>query len=206
MGSIMYAARDAIPSGLYADSGESGLVEPFLQLDGDLGTTYLSPTDVVLPPASLSAGELAAEPGLSSAESGATIVTIGTSPSVPTVLASVTIDVPAPGLVFLTASSEIALSHTNGNLSGAVLEIRSTSTATDEPVQLFVPASAPGGSYRFMAPTSTTYRISTPGPQTFYLLSYACAGPSCSGVVSAEDIHLAAVFVPTEYGHNDMFP
>lgn len=175
-----------------------GSTERFLELASPSGLMRFGLDDVLLPPGSVQAAEVVAEPGISSGDLGGASVALGSS-SAPAVLGATTFSAPAGGYALLTGTAEIVLDHTSGFTSYCALTIQTSPTSPADVVFLQLPGAAPSGIYRIPATIHRTLSASA-GPTTFYLIAYACSGSGCSGANFAEDSALSSLFVPTAYG------
>jgi hypothetical protein len=201
--SSLEANRGSPETGFVMVREWSGIDDSYFALAGDAGTTYLSLSDVVLPPNSLSSSEIHREPGVSSDGDGSSTSIGTTATTIGSVVAELSTWSPSPlfGFVYLSATCEITLQHVFGTSSSTRLKLADAPGGggiVSEYVEVGLAASAPSGTYRLHTPLSRLYRTNA-GSHQFYLL-----GQRTSGTSTAEDWQISVMYIPFEYGFTDV--
>jgi hypothetical protein len=179
-----------------SNAGSTGDPDLFISgsASGAAFNTYESGNPSVnLPQDAVSAPEIKDEPGAASFADGAEIV-LGHSA---TTIASQSIVVPGAGYVLAIGTANMALDHTTGTETRAVIGVSNSSLSfpgnQDSWVQ--IAASTPTGLFYLPGTFHGLFQVYDTGTYTFYMLGYAASGSSkCS------ERQLSLVYLPTAYG------
>ena len=120
-------------------------------------------------------------------------------------MATVTVNLPAPGYVLLIASLELIHNHTYGNKTDVTIGVSKTNNGNGikEIANWYIPSNtsafdADDECVSGQAPLEVT----SAGPQTFYLMGYRKGGDDYEGAMYAM-IKLTALYFPVAYGTVD---
>jgi hypothetical protein len=179
--------------------GGTGVFPPTLSMTNSAGlnTVVINATQtgnqaVVLPNGSISALEMADEPGVASNTSNDSITLDGTVQT----LLSRTLTAPSEGYVLVIATAEVQLAHVNGILSAADFGASSTagSLPDNQRVSIVVSNTTPNGTQTHVVTVHGLF--ATPGgPDDFYFL-----GDRTSGEFSLQELQMTLIYFPTAYG------
>ncbi|UCF05801.1 MAG: hypothetical protein JSV33_01830 [bacterium] len=191
---------DAGNSGLIVDGNRNGTLSGFLGVWGPSRSAALDMSNsgnncVVLPADAISASEIQNEAGGGGANS-LDASGIALTPAVYDVLASRSITVSTAGYVLVTSACQLTIDHASGAMTYADVGVSDVNNAfvTSTDMTAAIADAAPTGRYIIPASSTALFTVSA-GTHTFYML-----GRGGAGTVTAYDVNLAAVFIPTAYG------
>jgi hypothetical protein len=149
------------------------------------------------PVGSILANEIGDEPGVAHAASGAFHALTGSVESV----TSRTITVPQAGYVVAIASSELRLSHVNGDAQALIVfsvdNVVPGSIVDDVYTVFELPSTAPTGEFRTPASVTGVFPVSA-GANTFYVLAQEVTPGGSEGYT--QNPNLTLMYFPTGYG------
>ena len=184
---------------LESDFGASG--DPFMQLNGSTRDVSFR-TDVAgdftaqLPTDAINQFETSAEAGIASVVTTGQVVPTG---GVETNITSRSLTCPTSGFVLVIATAELTRSHTTGTTSAFSFGVSDESGVTpggSQDVDWVIPSGAPSGTRDTPGAAHGVFNVSA-GLNTFYLVGDNNAG---TGNVTANDVTMTCLFVPTAYG------
>jgi hypothetical protein len=184
-----------------AEIGNTGNNNPYLLMLG--ATTYASLSmdsvgdpSVVLPPSSISSGEILDEPGIAAANNGTFYTLTGTMQD----LATVTISIPAPGYIVVEGKCYGLIDGTTG-LARGVIQIDETAGGGSIDPYFTVygfDASASTALHYYPVYVTRTYYKSSVGTFTFRMEGLSSSDPSAT--VRAAKAFVTATYYPKSYG------
>lgn len=200
-GGFFQVNRSSFSGGLVVDGNYAGSNSTRMSILGSGSSTIISAdaagnAAVQLPSDAVAAAEMLDEPGLASAKSNQTspydfTTSLGT-------ITSRTIVCPADGYVFVSASFEIDISHSNGTTAFSTVGVSNSAGVlpNNQDLSFYMPAGAASGAYLTPGAATGVFAVSA-GSNTFYLLGYK----NSAGVdVQMWDAQLTALYFPTAYG------
>lgn len=112
-----------------------------------------------------------------------------------TAIGEVTIDVPGPGTVVVTANATLKLEHTNGSISKMLVYIVDAPLTTESSHQAYYSfgTGAASGNYYFAFAKTRIFTVSSAGSKTFYLTA---TGDGNSYIYRKD---LVAIYYPATY-------
>jgi hypothetical protein len=196
-GGMLGVTRNTDQWGLFLD-GNFNIGQPYFYFMGDyrgviFDLSQSGDQSVWLPYESVSSSETSDEPGVASYGYPSGISLAGTI----SIVASQSITTPGSGYVLVIASSNVAVNHTNGVASHAVIGTSDDLSGFPENQDMFIdyPATAATGAYLSPATCHGLYYNAYPGTYTYYLL-----GIRGSGAYVCYENQLSLIYIPTMYG------
>lgn len=198
VGGVFGVLRDVSETGFIVDGNYNGYMEPLVGVHGSSRSVIFNMhesgnSSVQLPQGSISSSEIENEPGGVSYSEGNIPTSIN---STATIIASQTMTAPSSGYVLVIGTCQLTVDHVYGTPTDVSIGVSSVSTTLpiNQDVALMLPTAAASGPYMFPVTCSGFFEVAA-GSNTFYLL-----GDKDSGTITATDIQLTAIFVPTSYG------
>ncbi|MEQ8771142.1 MAG: hypothetical protein RIB60_11610 [Phycisphaerales bacterium] len=200
--------------GFQVDGNRSNTQDTHVTIRGENTTMFFDTTTagdgtVVLPVDAINASEISNEPGVAeTANSGA--ITLTASAATIDTLASATINCPSSGYVLVIGTFEASVSHQGavggigGTTSTANFGVSSTagSLEPNQDIELRLDNDLFTGNYDFPVTVHGVFPVSA-GSRTFYLLGDQ---NSTGHSITALDMQLSCIFVPTAYGNASRVP
>ncbi|AWR88055.1 hypothetical protein [Meiothermus taiwanensis] len=86
---------------------------------------------------------------------------------------SVTINVPGPGFVKVSATAQLNIEYSGGSNAAFTLGVANAADTfrPAEDRRIAMPAGLPAGTYSYIVSAERVFPVDTPGPKTFYLLA-----------------------------------
>jgi len=202
-GGFIYAYRSPSNLGFYVDGNSGGSNSPTIYMEGnssfatfEMGAT--GDATVILPSSAINAAEMSNEPGIAHSYKSGSFV-LGAVAAIDTL----TITVPTPGYVIITANGWINSGHTNGTGNYAEISINTVAGTHDFDNGTVcgwdnsLPSSTGFGDYMPFYITKVT--SVTSGAHTYYFN----AGEFTGTTMTIVNRHFTAQFFPTAYGSVD---
>lgn len=198
----LFARNEIGTTGMFIDGNAQGSESTAVSIfgvDRNIFLTTSLPGDdsVRLPSDAINSTEIFNEAGVAENQSNTTIALTNVSATID-VVASVTIDCPAAGYVFVIATSELQVSHVTGSTSSINLGVSNSMTSIpgNGDVETFINSAAVSGQYDHAVTVHSVFSA-VAGSNTFYLLGDK-NNTTGSGIVL--DSQLSAIYIPTAYG------
>lgn len=201
-GSYIQAARNDIgSSGFVIDGNSFGTESTRVSIIGSnsIVLTAADPGDdsVQVPNNAINSTEILNEAGVAENQNILTVTLTNANATID-VIASVTIDCPTAGYVFVIASSELQATHVAGANTSINLGVSSNMAAIpgNGDLETLISLNAPSGQYDHAITVHSVFSA-VAGPNTFYFLGDK---NNVGGGAFVIDSQLSAIYIPTAYG------
>lgn len=202
-GGFLFIARNDLGlTGITLEGNQAGTGSPRLGLFSDtqaisIDTSATGNSSVIFPVGAIHSAEILDEAGVAETANALSVVLTAAS-GVTDVLDSVTINAPTAGYVFVIATAEVTIGHSNPSTATANFGVSalSTSMPTNGDVELRMDGNGASGSYDYPVTVQAIFPA-VQGANTYYFLGDQ---NSTAGSFTVLDKQLSAIFIPTAYG------
>lgn len=199
---VLVSRNDSGFAGLVIDGNVSGSESTEVTIFGvdrfiSFRTQLAGDASVQLPNDAINATEILNEAGVAENQSIPAVSLTNVSATID-VIASVTIDCPTAGYVFVIASAELQASHVIGANTSINLGVSTNMAAFpgNGDVETLISLTAPTGQYDHAVTVHSVFSA-VAGPNTFYFLGDK---NNVGGGAFVIDSQLSAIYIPTAYG------
>tara|TARA_R110000737_G_scaffold2923_6_gene8670 strand:+ start:135415 stop:136857 length:1443 start_codon:yes stop_codon:yes gene_type:complete len=202
-GGFAYITRNDIGDfGIVLEGNSAGTESAIVSIFGETESIFLNTrssgnSSVAIPNNAIEALEIYNEAGVAETANALSVVLTPAS-GVTDVLDSVTINAPTAGYVFVIATAEVTIGHSNPSTATANFGVSalSTSMPTNGDVELRMDGNGASGSYDYPVTVQAIFPA-VQGANTYYFLGDQ---NSTAGSFTVLDKQLSAIFIPTAYG------